>query len=215
MNHVTLVIALLSLALLWLGPLPELARNSFAAHMLLHMLVVAVLAPWLAMGIAGGSLDPVRRAPGIFSPLPASALEFVVVWAWHTPALHHAARHSTFMMIGEQASYLAVGLLLWLSAFGGSVRDRRNRAAAGITGLLVTSMHMALLGVLLALAERPLFAHADPNAIGLSVLRDQQLGGIIMLVFGGTTYLIGALVLLARLLGDNRPDSRDGRHVVE
>ena len=61
-------------------------------------------------------------------------------------------------------------------------------------------MHMTLLGVLLALAGRPLYLHAGPPAFGLSPLQDQHLGGVIMLVYGGISYLLGGLLLLAGLL---------------
>lgn len=193
------VFGLCLLGFVWLGPLPELARHSFAAHMGMHVLVVAVAAPLLAIGLAGGKMDPVRKAPLLFLPVPASLAEFVVVWAWHAPGLHHAAREMPAMLVAEQASFLAVGLLVWFSAFGGGLQ-RRERAAAGIAGLLLTSMHMALLGVLLALAPRPLYPHADASVFGLTSLQDQHLGGVLMLVFGGTTYLIGALYLLSRLM---------------
>ena len=150
----------------------------------MHMGVVAVAAPLLALGVAGGRLDPVRNAPGLFAPIPASLLELVVVWAWHAPALHHAARHGTAGLVAEQGMFLLAGLLVWLSAFGGDAWRRGNRAAAGVVGLLLTSMHMTLLGALLALTPRPLYAHADGFA-GLTPLEDQHLGGAIMLLVGG------------------------------
>ena len=46
------------LALLWLGPLREMAHHSFAAHMTIHMTVVAVAAPLLAFGLAASRFDP-------------------------------------------------------------------------------------------------------------------------------------------------------------
>ena len=52
------------------------------------------------------------------------------------PALHHAARTSQSAELLEQASYLFVGLLVWLAAFGGV---RHQRALAGIAGLLLTT----------------------------------------------------------------------------
>lgn len=202
MHPLKLTAGLLVLAAAWIGPLPEWSRHSFAAHMLMHMGVVAVAAPLIAAGLAGGRGDPARRWPAVFAPLPASVLEFAVVWAWHAPALHHAARQWTGLLVLEQASFLAVGLLVWLSAFGGGIARRRERAAAGVAGLLLTSMHMTLLGVLLALATRPLYPHAAHGdaPFGLAPMVDQQLGGVLMLLFGGTVYLAGALVLLAGLL---------------
>jgi len=83
----------LVLMMAWLGPLPELARSSFAAHMTLHMAVVAVAAPLLSIAAAGRHYDPVRRIPNWFAPVPASVGELIIVWTWHSPLLHHFARH--------------------------------------------------------------------------------------------------------------------------
>lgn len=167
--------------------------------MALHMAVVAVAAPLLALGVAGGRADPVRTWPRLFAPIPASVLELVVVWGWHAPALHHAARHSVSAFIAEQSMFLAAGLLLWLSAFGDPRPTNTDRVAAGVIALLLTSMHMTLLGALLALAPRPLYPH-DGSFAGLTALGDQHLGGAIMLVAGAVSYLAGGLWLTLRLL---------------
>lgn len=199
-RRVLLGFGLLSLLAAWLGPLPSLAQHSFAAHMAMHMTVVAVAAPLLAIGLAGTAADPVPRVPWMFSPMLAAVLEFMVVWSWHAPQLHHAARDSAAMRVLEQGSFLAVGLWLWLAAFGGGARRSRERTAAGIGGLLLTSMHMTLLGVLLAGAPRALYVHGHASASALDTLPDQQLGGVLMLGIGGSVYLGGALLLLAGLL---------------
>jgi putative membrane protein len=188
-----------ALAAAWLGPLPGLAPGSFSAHMAMHMAVVALAAPLVAVGLAGGRFDPVRRAPRLFAPIPVSVVELVVVWAWHTPVLHHAARHTPGGLVLEQASFLGSGLLVWLAAFGGGGRAGQQRTAAGVVALLLTSMHMTLLGALLALAPRPLYHH-HAGATGVSALDDQHLGGAIMLLVGGLSYLAGGLSLTVRLL---------------
>lgn len=190
------------LAAAWLGPLPALAKQLFSAHMSLHVAVIAVAAPLLAVAIAGSRFDPVRSMPVLFSPVPASIVELVVVWLWHAPALHHLARHSDLMHALEQGSFLAAGLLVWLAAFGGSPVQFRARAVAAVTGLLLTSMHMTLLGVLLAVADRDLYGHA--GAFGFNTLQDQQLGGVIMLSVGGVAYLAGALYRVSGLLREIR-----------
>lgn len=184
-----------ALALAWLGPLPRLAPGAFSAHMTMHMAAVAVAAPLIAVGLAGGALDPARRWPLLFAPLPASVVELVAVWGWHAPALHHLARHSLWGLVAEQATFLGSGLWVWLAAVGGQGRERTG---AGVVALLLTSMHMTLLGALLALASRPLYAHAAAGA--LSPLDDQHLGGAIMLVVGGVAYLTGGVWLMARLV---------------
>jgi putative membrane protein len=208
MRRVWLISGLLALAAAWLGPLPQLARSAFFAHMTMHMGVVALAAPLLALGAAGGRLDPVRKAPKLFAPVPASILELVVVWAWHAPALHHAARHSAAGLVVEQGMFLLSGLFVWLSAFGGDSSRGRSRRAAGVVGLLLTSMHMTLLGALLALSPRPLYAHAGGFA-GLAPLEDQHLGGAIMLIAGGVSYLAGGLWLTVGLLRGAALEARE------
>lgn len=192
------------LAALWLGPLPALAHGAFTAHMVLHVGVVALAAPLIALGLAGGTHDPVGRWPAAFPALAISALELLVVWGWHAPALHRAARGHAPVMALEQASFLAVGLLLWLSVLGGGPELRRERRGAGVLALLLTSMHMTFLGALLVLAQRPLY-HLDGSTS--DALRDQQIGGTVMLVVGGAVYLFGGLALTRGLIGP-QPASR-------
>lgn len=207
------------LALLWLGPLPQAARSgSFTAHMLLHMALVTAVPVALALAVVGSRRDPVRRRPALFAPLPVSALELAVVWAWHAPALHRLARDRPGAFALEQALFLGVGLWLWLAVLGGAAR---RRAGAATLALLLTSMHMTLLGALLALAPRPLFDHlgAASGETVTAMLRDQQRGGALMLLLGGAAYLLGGLVTSARMLrapegGAAQPARRTDRAVA-
>lgn len=203
-QRVLLAIGVVTLAGAWLGPLPALARHDFSAHMTLHMAVVAIAAPLIAMGTAGSSLDPTRRYPTLFSPIPASLIELAVVWAWHAPALHQFARGTTGGLVAEQGMFLVSGLFVWLSACGSDARPGSLRTAAGVLALLLTSMHMTLLGALLALAPRALYGHAGPAA-----LNQQQLGGAIMLGVGGVSYLAGGLWLSMRVLQFRQAPSRE------
>ena len=195
-----MALGLAVLALAWFGPLPDLAKDSFAAHMTMHMAVVAVAAPFLALALSGTAVDPARVAPAFFAPIPASIIEFAVVWVWHAPAFHHAARHQGWALLLEQASFLAAGLLLWIAVYGGTRAQRPVRNGAGVAALLFTSMHMTLLGALFALANRPLFVHGPGAPLGMSALEDQHLGGAIMLLIGGASYLLGGLSVTVGLL---------------
>jgi putative membrane protein len=194
----SLVLGLGILAIAWLGSLPNLAGHSFAAHMAIHIAVVAIAAPLLAGALAGTIADPVRMMPEVVAPIPASMVELVVVWVWHVPALHHAARDGTGTFVLEQATFVIAGVLLWIAAIGGDREQRRLRAGSGIVALLFTSMHMTLLGALFALANRPLFPHAPSPDV--SSVTDQQLGGVIMLLVGGASYLLGGLWLTTTAL---------------
>jgi putative membrane protein len=212
------VSGILVLGFVWWAPLHAFVPGAFSAHMTMHMGVVAVAAPLLAYSVASGRLDPVPKLPLFFAPIPASIVELLVVWAWHSPVLHHAARHSTGAFVLEQSMFLASGLFVWLSAFGGAPADRQSRGAAGVVALLLTSMHMTLLGALLALPPRALYSHRHVGEHALDPLADQHLGGAIMLVVGGISYLAGGLWLSRRLLAarrDARPASLGARGAHE
>jgi putative membrane protein len=199
MRAATFALGAIVLAVLWLGPLPGWARGSFTAHMTLHMGVVAVAAPLLALALAGGDRDPARALPALFSAIPAAALELAIVWGWHAPLLHHVARTSSIGFALEQGSFLAAGFLVWMASLGGERDVVGSRAGAGVVALLLTSMHMTLLGALLALTPRPLYQHGGASTAS-AALDDQQLGGAIMLVVGGVVYLAGGLWQSRRLL---------------
>jgi putative membrane protein len=128
-------------------------------------------------------------------PLLAAVLEFAAVWGWHLPAARIAAQTSTAWFAAEQASFLLAGLALWCAVL------HPGRQLAGAGGMLLTSMHMTLLGALLILAARPLY----PSSICAGPA-DQQLGGMIMLGLGTPIYLVAGLILTARALaGAERP----------
>ncbi len=206
------------LVAVWAWPLPSLGAPPFASHMIMHMAVVAVAAPLVALGIASGRLDPTLRWPALASPLTASMIELVVVWAWHAPGLHHAARHDAVARIAEQASFLGAGLFLWIAALGGTAERRRARAVGSLVALLLTSMHMTLLGALLALGRRELYSHGEAHGgahgeahAALSAIHDQQVGGVIMLFVGGVAYLVGGLAVCADALLSERASASKER----
>jgi putative membrane protein len=203
MTRLALPAGLILLAAIWLGPLLDAWRGSFAAGMVAHMGVIAVAAPLNAIGL------PERWRPGPSMPaaLPvlASLFELVAVWSWHAPAMRALATSSTLATIAEQATFLVAGVLLWLTSF--AAHGQRTHALAGAGALLLTSIHMTLLGALLSLAPRPLYGAGDVTCFGivLDAGQDQQVGGILMLLVGAAVYLAGGLVLVARLLKGPTP----------
>ena len=81
---------------------------------------------------------------------------------------------------------------MWASVFHAPQR------ASGIGALLLTSMHMTLLGVLIGLAPRPLYGGHAMH--GMDPMIDQQLGGVVMLMVGAASYFLGGLALLLTLI---------------
>lgn len=173
--------------------------RAFVGHMSVHMALVAVCAPLLAASISGTTFDVSRnwQAP---SAVLLSLIELVVIWIWHLPAMRQAAEVSAAVRAVELVTFVVAGTLLWLACL--NVGPRRGMPLAGIVALLLTSMHMTILGVLLTMAPRALYGLGEVTCFGLSLssLQDQQLGGVIMLLVGALVYLCGALFLLGRVL---------------
>lgn len=174
--------------LAWLAPLTEAGLGHFTAHMLRHMSVVAIGTLLLTLGF------PALASRIAVSPLIATACEFIVVWGWHLPWMHDAARFSGGMFVAEQASFLVAGLLVWASVL------RPGQELAGAGGLLLTSMHMTLLGALITLSPQVLYTL---NCSAGEALRDQQVGGMAMLAIGTPVYLVAGLALVGARLRES------------
>jgi putative membrane protein len=183
------------------------AGHGVTGHMASHMAAVSVAAALLALGLAGTRFDPATRWPRIVGPLPMMLVELIVVWGWHVPALRAWATDSVGGLALEQVMFATTGLLLWSACLGTRDSAQSARRAAGIIALLLTMMHMTLLGVLVAIAPRVLFAGAGLTLHGVTLtpMADQHLGGVAMLLIGAGSYLLGGLALLSRLLTSRRP----------
>lgn len=176
-----------------------LARQGLTGHMAAHMVAVALAAPLLALGIRASICDPTRIGPPFASALAMMVLELAVVWSWHLPAIRAAVGHDGWLHLLELACFVMVGTLLWSAVLAPGI----SSAPAGISALLLTSMHMTLLGALIGLAPRTLYpALAHAPFAGLSPLQDQQLAGVVMLLIGGVSYMAGALAILRQMLDD-------------
>ena len=194
---------MLALLGLWAGPLPARAGVSFSAHMLLHLGLVSLAAPLLALGLArttGGGAP--GSAPVLLGTL-ASVLELLVIWSWHLPALHAAAALSGPAFAAQQAMFFAAALAVWGSAFA---VPTRAGAGLGAAVLALGFTHMSMLGILIATAPGLIYPAAlcGGGFFGLSPLDDQRLGGVLMAGPGSLPYLAGALFRARRALESGR-----------
>lgn len=206
MKRIALIAGCLLLAILWGGILPFSDRASFSVHMVAHMGVVAGAAPLIALGLSGTRFDFTIGSVWL-TPLLASVLELFAVWGWHIPTTRVLSETSILFTGLEQLVFLAAGLTLWLSCFGGAMSGREERRLSGTFGLLFTSMHMTLLGALLTLSPRPLYGDREVSCFGIPLTPavDQQVGGVVMLLVGAVVYLTGGVALLASTLRVRAP----------
>jgi len=200
-----LALALMLLGALWSGPFSPFAPfggapATFTGHMVIHMGIVAGVAPLLVLALPMLPALVDRIAPPLAAAPLAAVVEFAVVWGWHTPAMCGLAQRSGVAFAAEQASWLAVGILLWAAVLRPGAA-RGHALWAGVLALLLTGMHMTLLGTLITLSQVPLYA---------SPLRDQQVGGLIMLAVGALVYTGAGLALAHRGLEPPTPRKESG-----
>lgn len=178
----------------WLGPLPSLARTAFSPGMITHLSVVALAGPLIGYAHAKASSHGVHRAPSIL--VFAMGCDMAIVLGWHLPALHDAAARSWLVFATEQITFLGVSLAVWYLAF-----ECPEGAIVGALAMFMIFMHMTILGCFLAISPRLLY---DPDvcrgAFGFNPLEDQRLGGVLMASWGAAAYLVGAIMLLLRVI---------------
>lgn len=176
------------LAAALISPLCNLSVALFSARVGQHLLLMLAAAPLIAFGVFAGR----RRAPKLTAPSFAFAL---LLWAWHLPGPYGATFRSDTAYWAMHATLFGAALWLWAALLTGATR----RPDAAALSALATAVQMGLLGALLTLAPRPLFAVHAPGITapwGLTPLEDQQLGGLLMWVPGG---LIFAAICVAGL----------------
>lgn len=178
--------ALCVLAVIFVSPLCALSSALFSARTVHHVLLVAVAAP-LAVWSA-----PVAGPRNL--PL-ATIVAATIFWAWHAPAAYAWALASDAGYWLMQASLAGTSLWFWLAV-------RAARPLAAVSGLLVSTVQMGLLGALLTVAGQSVYApHAlTTRAWGMTPLQDQQAAGLIMWVPAAAIYLSVGLAILGRRL---------------
>ncbi len=184
------------------------AFGHLAAQMLVHILLMNAVAPLLALAARG------IVGQGRVSLLaPATVVQVAALWAWHAPPVLETAVRSGGLHLVMQGSLLLAASWFWSAVFAG--REPRWRA---ILALLVTGKLVCLLGVLLVFAPRALYGGLAAGHAGSAgtLLADQQLAGLLMLVACPATYVAAGIVIAARWLGriDAAPRASNAQHAA-
>lgn len=171
--------AIALIALIFVSPLCALSSALFSARVFHHVVLIAGVAPLLALAF------PLRR---LGSP-PLAALVMVhavILWLWHTPGLYAWGLASVPAYWLMQLSLLGSAWLLWRA-----ILKPAQHPGAALVALVATIGQMGLLGALIVFAPQPLYAvhYLSTAAWGMSPLTDQQLAGLLMWVPAILPYL--------------------------
>ena len=178
--------AIVLLSVIFVSPLCALASALFSARVLHHILLVAGVAPLLAVAF------PLRRAGS--PPMGALVgLNAVILWIWHAPTVYAWGLATVPAYWLMQTTLLGSSWLLWRA-----ILQPATQPGPALFALGTTIAQMGLLGALITFAPRPLYAvhFASAAAWGFSPLADQQLAGLLMWVPASLPYLVIGLKLL-------------------
>ena len=171
-----------------------------AIHMALHIVAMSLLAPVTAALFADRILRWLRGTSALWC---SAAAQLALLWAWHVPAVQRLAQESHALHVVALALLFVCAFVFWVAI----IRTASTARWHAIAALLVTGKLTCLLSVLLIFSPRALYAasgHAGHR------LDDQQLAGLLMVTACPLSYLIAAVVIVARLLNNPSPLPRRG-----
>ena len=136
-------------------------------------------------------------------PVTAWLLEAAALWIWHIPYLYQATLRSDWVHAAQHLSFFLTAVIFWSALFGA------GRSALGYGAATVyvfgTAVHCSALGALLTFSSviwYPAYANTT-SRWGLTVLQDQQLGGVIMWVPSALVFIAIGLALFAKWLAES------------
>jgi putative membrane protein len=209
-----------------ISPLCNLSVALFAARVSQHMVLTLVAAPLIVLGrldkavailLGRRRLEPSRLESRRGMPVIGGIGFTIALWVWHLPGPYDGTLQNNLVYWVMHFTTFGTALMLWQ----GLLRHDPARIGTAVVVGFVTAMQMSLLGAVLTLAPRALFAvhTATTWPWGLSSLQDQQLGGLIMWVPAGllfTTYaMVGFGVWLSRLEASPRANHLAAVHRLE
>ncbi|WP_218141161.1 cytochrome c oxidase assembly protein [Citreimonas salinaria] len=202
----------LAAALVW--PLDAMGESLFSAHMAQHIVLMGIAAPLLVLALPLPTMiralprpwqrglalfvswRPWRRAWATLTRVGlATLLQLLVFTFWHVPAAIALSLEDDVVHALMHSSLLASGLLFWTAI----LRMRGDEAGAAILALFVNFKVSLVLGALLAFSSRAFYDSYSDRGLswGLSLLQDQQLAGLLMMIVQAMMYLVAALVFIA------------------
>jgi putative membrane protein len=173
----------------------------FSAHMALHIALMNVAAPLLAAWAIVRWPTRGIAATWLWS---ATLVQIVLLWAWHSPAVHNVTVQSPALAVALHGVLFLAALSFWFTLLTISAAARWQT----IPALLLTGKLACLLAALLIFAPRTLYesaAHLVHAAGHLPALDDQHLAGLFMITACPLSYLVAAVIVTGQLI--SRPQA--------
>jgi len=190
-------------------PLESHAATDLAAHMVQHVVLLAIAPPLLIIGAAPAAVlralpappawttraaRAVVRVPVVLLIAVAIALQTTALGVWHVPVIYDAAAAHVPLHAAEHLSFLVTGLAFWWLV-------ARLGTGSAVIAVFVASLPGTLLGALMTLSTAPWYPRYTTGSVA-AALQDQQLAGVVMWAVGGMAYVAAGAVLFVMWLRD-------------
>jgi putative membrane protein len=171
-----------------------------SAHMAGHIASMNIAAPLLAAWMMTHWGTRGIRASSLWI---ATFVQIVLLWTWHSPAVHDITAQSAALGLTLHGALFLAALSFWFTLLTISAAARWQT----IPALLLTGKLACLLAALLIFAPRTLYEAAGRlvhGAAHLPALDDQQLAGLLMITACPLSYLVAAVIITVQLIGRPR-----------
>ncbi|HEY4025065.1 MAG TPA: cytochrome c oxidase assembly protein [Candidatus Dormibacteraeota bacterium] len=177
-----------------------------SVHMFQHVLLGVVAPPLLLLGLNRQMAGVLVRVPGVRAvtePVAAQVLSAVVMIGWHIPVLYDATLYSDALHVLEHVAFIAGGVLFWWPVIGATAAHCRWRMSpmAQLLYLFIGTFPQDAVALALQFSRTPFYefyTHVPRLVPGLDPVTDQTTAGAILMLFGKSSYFIGAAVVFLR-----------------
>ena len=200
---VVFALGVLLIALALVPPIEVWAEESFAFHMVQHLLLGDLGALCIVAGLTGPVLRPllsvraVRSLRVLSHPFVSLPIWTVNLYVWHLPVLYEAALRHDVVHALEHVAFFAAGALMWATVLEILPGPEWFGTAAKMGYVVSVRLISTVLANVFLWAGEPFydFYEQADRPFGLSAEADQGIAGAVLLV-EGSLVTIGVLAWL-------------------
>lgn len=206
------------------GPLHDLSDYYlFSAHMVQHLLLTLAVPPLLILGTPGWMLRPALNYPWVnrwahrlTGPRTTFLIFNVVLAGWHVPPLYNIAMANHNVHVVEHLMFLVSATLMWWPLTSRMPELPRLAYPGQMLYCFLMTIPMSIVAFCIALADHLLYPAygAAPRIWGITPMKDQGLGGLIMWVPGSLFF--GVIIsFVFKRWAESESDHAEGSQVKD
>lgn len=200
------------------SPIDRLGEQLFVMHAVQHVLLLDFAPILIVLGMTKSILRPLtarvarleRRAGPFAHPVFAVVFLAGTLWMWHVPALYDLSLERSGVHVVQHVQFASAGLLFWWHLLS-PIRSRRRLEGMKVTYYVAgAKLFTGAVAAILTFSPRVLYqAFADqPRYWGLSTLKDQNLGGGVMMLEESAVLTIAMAFLFVRMLSESEQEEQ-------